>query len=199
MWRTCWSERWKRAAKVMCWPWRKRNSWLNGSQHKLYLKYRKEPVVLLEFCGVKSKLWWIQGLQVTRDSFFSASLQENSRTAISSRCVAQRYLSPQQSFTIMNLNQQGSQLSLSLVHQRVLLLTFYILCHQLLQSPWEVRRLSTTSSRAQGSVCRRTAQPSSFLWLLWVLLLFFDHRRGWLASGRRVLWLFKVKLYSIKE
>lgn len=49
--------------------------------------------------------------------FFSASLQESSQIIISSRCVAQRYLSPQQSYTIMNLNQQDSQLGLSLIHQ----------------------------------------------------------------------------------
>lgn len=49
--------------------------------------------------------------------FFSASLQESSQIIISSRCVAQRYMSPQQSFTIMNLNQQDSHLSLSLVYQ----------------------------------------------------------------------------------
>lgn len=62
--------------------------------------------------------------------------------------------------------------------------TFYILCHQLLQSPCEIRRLSTTSSRAQGSVCRRTAQPSSFLWLLWVLLLFLTTGvAGWLLDA----------------
>lgn len=57
----------------------------------------------------------------------------------------------------------------------------YILCHQGLQSPCEVRRLS---SRAQGSVCRRTAQPSSFLCLLWVLLSFLTTGvSGWLLDA----------------
>lgn len=60
--------------------------------------------------------------------FFSASLQGSNETSISSRCVAQRYLGPQQSFAIVNLNQQGSQLSLSLVPPACAL-TFYSQVH----------------------------------------------------------------------
>lgn len=178
MGRTCWSGRWERAAKVVCWPWRKRNSCLDVSQDKLYLRYRKEPA----FCGVDQNFGEYR--QFIRESFFSSFLQEVSTTAVSSRCVAQRYLSPQH-----YASEAAGQPAQSVPRAPACALTFHIQVHPVPPSaskPLWSKEAEHHELQSSGMCLQKDCPAIPLPLVIMDIAPFSDHRRGlagfWMLS-----------------